>query len=127
MEGIDMMRGTIFRSGMFTLLVVVSTLALRVRSQEPVRSQEKGGTPQKPPYEVVLNWWKPPHGRHQHVSGVFAASPDRIYVTTTTELPASDVKSGVPLAAQGRPRDAHHHFVLVFDANGNVIEEWTQW
>ena len=50
----------------------------------------KGGEEISGPYEVVAGWPKPLHsdwvmGR---VAGVYAESPDRVYVATTGELPA---------------------------------------
>ena len=83
---------------------------------------EKGGMDITGPYEVVANWPKPMSSLPGHenwtwgsVQGVFAESPDRVYVVQRGELPemqrpparpialsavvASEVNSLVPAAA----------------------------
>jgi peptidylamidoglycolate lyase len=88
--------------------------------------QEKGGTDETGPYDVVENWFKPLHeGRTQCVLGVFAESADRIYVATEVEVAAS-APSGNCTAERSKP-GAHSHFILVLDRDGKAIEEWTQW
>jgi DNA-binding beta-propeller fold protein YncE len=111
-----------------TLLLAVVVLGATV---VPLVGHEKGGTDETGPYDVVEDWFKPPHGRAQHVSGVFVDDVNRILVTTTSELPLPRPRSG---EGSGAARDAagpseppHKHFVLVVDANGAIVEEWTQW
>jgi peptidylamidoglycolate lyase len=89
-------------------------------------AQEKGGTDETGPYDLVDRWFKPLHeGRSQCVLGVFAESADRIYLATEVEVAAS-APSGNCTAERSKP-GAHSHFVLVVDRSGKTIEEWTQW
>lgn len=115
--------------------VVVMAVAVLSALASSTPAQEKGGTDETGPYDVVDHWWKPPEGRTQHVSGVWVESRNRIFVTTTNELPSGPSGGGVrvggssssPAATNREADEPHKHFVLVVDANGNVTEEWTQW
>ncbi len=99
----------------------------------------KGGEEISGPYEVVRDWPKPLHtdwvmGR---VAGVYAESPDRIYVATTGEIPAhlyerawgpQYIPKFIPaLADLTRDKGRFEHMLVVFDRNGNLIESWSQW
>ena len=49
---------------------------------------EKGGQDVTGPYDVVEDWLQPVEdGWHHHVTGVFAQSPDRIFVTASGATP----------------------------------------
>lgn len=99
----------------------------------------KGGEEISGPYEVVADWPKPLHadwvmGR---VAGVYAESPDRVYVATTGEIPAhlyerawgpQYIPKFVPaLGDLTRAKGRFEHMLLVFDRNGKLIESWNQW
>jgi len=100
-------------------------------------SPEKGGENESGPYEVVDGWPQPLPG-HEHwlwgsTSGVFAETPNRVFVLQRGELPAPE---GIPATArifgapgrpatQGKPR--FEHCILVIDAKGELVESWNQW
>ena len=105
---------------------IVLAIGLSVGMLIALAAQEKGGTDETGPYDVVENWFKPLHeGRSQCVLGVFAESADRIYVATEVEVAAS-MPSGNCTTERSKP-GAHSHFMLVLDRNGKATEEWTQW
>jgi hypothetical protein len=66
--------------------------------------------------------------------GVFAETPNRIYIANRGELPIPDKAPegytggygafGTP-ATNGKPR--MEHCILVVDGNGKLLEDWTQW
>jgi len=91
------------------------------------------------PYDVVDGWMKPfataGHAWGSH-PGVFAESPDRIFVIQRGEFRLPDP---VPAGFAGfvgsiglnalRPEDARvwKNSIFVVDGDGNMIEAWTQW
>ena len=92
------------------------------------------------PYNVVDGWMKPfaeagfAWGSH---SGVFAESPDRIFVTQRGEFRLPDpLPSGfagfvgsIGLSAL-RPEEGQRvwrNSIFAVDGDGNLIESWTQW
>src|SRR5687768_3834946 len=87
-------------------------------------SVEKGGIDETGPYDVVENWFKPFHeGREQCVLGVFAQSPNRIFMVAEVEVPATR-----PVGNCSNEREvagSHSHYIFVVDGNGNLIEDWT--
>jgi len=110
------------RRGSIVLVITLSAGILTIA----LAAQEKGGTDETGPYDVVENWFRPLHdGRSQCVLGVAAESADRIYVATEVEVAAS-MPSGSCGAERGKP-GAHSHFILVVDRGGKTIDEWTQW
>jgi DNA-binding beta-propeller fold protein YncE len=97
----------------------------------------KGGEEETGPYEVVDGWPHPlghPGWTWGSQGGVFAETPDRIFVLNRGELPVPDKAPagytggygafGTP-ATQGKPR--LQHCILVFDGQGKLLEDWTQW
>ena len=131
-----------------------------------------GGQDQTGPYEVVPDWPKPLAQLAGHddwtwgaVQGVFAESPDRVFVLMRGELPALERPEQVPYPNVGPSlsypvsatpfRNASvgpvtspgntgsdgwnewqgtlgvdarwEHCLIVIDAEGNIVEEWTQW
>jgi hypothetical protein len=131
-----------------------------------------GGQDQVGPYEVVPNWPKPLSQLPGHenwtwgaVQGIFAESPDRVYILLRGELPVlprpeespyPDVAPSLSFPVSGTPfRNASvgpvtspgntgtdgwnawqgtlgvdarwEHCLIVVDADGNIVEEWTQW
>jgi DNA-binding beta-propeller fold protein YncE len=100
-------------------------------------SEGKGGEDETGPYEVVQDWPHPlghPGWTWGSQGGVFAETPDRIYVANRGELPVPDKAPagytggygafGTP-ATQGKPR--LENCILVFDGQGKLLEDWTQW
>jgi hypothetical protein len=139
---------------------------------------QKGGWDITGPYDVVPNWPKPLSNLPGHenwtwgaMQGVFAESPDRIYLVQRGELPKLARPAATPLpqlgpslsfpvgqvpfrnASQGPvssppgaggpgavPEDPANawrgrmgvdarweHCLVVVNANGDIIEQWTQW
>lgn len=93
--------------------------------------QEKGGQDETGPYRVVENWLQPVHpGWYHHVTGVFAESPDRIFITASGETPIPEAKPGVrpPEPPAGfdpaRPGAKSDHFLIVVNREGRIVEEW---
>ena len=95
-------------------------------------ASEKGGSEETGPYDVVPNWPQPLHpdwtwGR---TGGVWAESPDRVYVVQTGEIPvATRHAEGNPpkMHAVDHPdtRTTEHRF-LIFNRDGKLIESWEQ-
>ena len=104
--------------------LLASTLSL---STSGLRAQEKGGSDDFGPYEPVHDWVKPVHpGYIERGVSVFAESPDRIYFTSDIEVkPQRGFGGAGPAAPDHLSPD--HHWIMVLDRNGNVIEEWKQW
>jgi len=104
--------------------LLVSTLSL---SASGLRAQEKGGSDDFGPYEPARDWIKPVRpGYIERGVSVFAESPDRIYFTSDIEvMPQRGFGGAGPAAADHLSPD--HHWIMVLDRNGNVIEEWKQW
>ncbi len=110
------------------------------------------------PYQVAENWPKPlPDTRHSHdgwtwgsVGGVYAETPDRIWVAMRGELPLPEgAKPWTPYAALNPSRGnaqpntdgltatceptekrgwerRFEHTILVIDREGNLVDEWEQ-
>jgi len=100
-------------------------------------AQEKGGENETGPYEVVTGWPQPlghPGWTWGSQGGVFAESPNRIYILQRGELPIPEKAPagytggfgafGTP-ATQGKPR--LENCILIVDGDGKLIESWTQW
>jgi hypothetical protein len=109
------------------------------------------------PYQVVENWPKPlPDTRHSHdgwtwgsVGGVYAESPDRIWLAMRGELPLPEgAAPWTPYAALNPSRGNStgngdgitatcgeepkrgwerrwEHSIIVVDGEGNLVDEWT--
>jgi DNA-binding beta-propeller fold protein YncE len=97
-----------------------------------VAAQEKGGEDLTGPYDVVENWMKPlPEHKgwtYGLIAGVFAETPNRIFVLSGGDLP--DPRSSAKPVGRGQASNANHrpgNFVLVFNQNGEVVENWKQW
>jgi hypothetical protein len=108
------------------------------------------------PYRVVSDWPKPlPDTRHSHdgwtwgsFGGVFAESPDRIWVAMRGELPlpqganpwtpyaqldrgnAQPNTDGLSATCQEVPKRGwerrFEHVIYVLDGQGNMVDEWPQ-
>jgi hypothetical protein len=133
---------------------------------------EKGGQDQTGPYDVVADWPKPLSQLPGHekwtwgaAQGIFAETPNRVFLLQRGELPALDRPEEVPYPKAGPSisfpvtqtpfRNASvgpvaspgnqgsdgwngwkgtlgvdarwEHCVIVVDANGTIIEDWTKW
>jgi peptidylamidoglycolate lyase len=107
--------------------LAVSLAALTTAAVAGSAMQEKGGTDDFGPYQPAANWIKPMRpGYLERGVSVFAESPNRIFFTSDLEFVPRRGPGG---AGAPKPDDASpdHHFIMVLDANGNVIEEWKQW
>src|SRR5258708_20378024 len=100
-------------------------------------AQERGGANEPGPYEVVAAWPQQlghPGWTWGSQGGVFAESPNRIYILQRGELPIPEKAPagytggygafGTP-ATQGKPR--LENCILIVDGDGKLIESWTQW
>jgi DNA-binding beta-propeller fold protein YncE len=100
-------------------------------------AQEKGGENETGPYDVAVGWPQPlghPGWTWGSQGGVFAESPNRIYILQRGELPIPEKAPagytggfgafGTP-ATQGKPR--LENCILIVDGDGKLIESWTQW
>jgi hypothetical protein len=133
---------------------------------------EKGGQDMHGAYEVAVGWPKDTATLPGHEDwtwgagqGVFAESPDRVFVLVRGELPNIErpetvrlpelgpsitfpisrmpwrdaTTASLPAELEGPTRPQHsirgelgvdvrwEHCILVFDREGNLIEDWTQW
>src|SRR3990172_3810028 len=108
-------------------------------------SQQKGGGDETGPYDVVESWPQPvcgPGYQRGSVGGVFAETPDRVFVFQRGCLPALPapgsfwgVRMSVPtrdatassLTAE-RPelRPRWDHNLMILDREGKLVESWDQ-
>lgn len=101
----------------------------------------KGGSDISGPYEVVRGWPQPLHDDGWHTrsaAGVYAESPDRVYVAATGEIPRGHLNPHawgpdalveyVPTYVEALLKvSRREHILLVFDRQGRLIESWEQW
>ncbi|PYR96074.1 MAG: hypothetical protein DMG12_27170, partial [Acidobacteria bacterium] len=100
-------------------------------------NSQKGGEDETGPYEVVAKWPQP-FARQGYIQGsqggVFAESPNRIFMANRGELKLPDklpnnfngAWGSVGSPATGQKPELRNCIVIV-DANGKLIESWTQW
>jgi len=129
------MRSTI--NAMARNVIVFFSLALPVHAQQ--NTSREGGLDDTGPYRVVDNWFKPGVERwNQPVTGVAVDNPNRIFVVSSGEQitePGSLIlgSDGVPLnpvrdySAPKIQNPSHQHLILVLNADGKVVEDWSQW
>ncbi len=117
------------------LMVIATTLLLA-----PVAlMQEKGGQEEFGPYELVPNWPQPLPGPENagwtwgSTGGVFAESPDRIWIAQRGQLPLPEkAKPGDSVGLHGgnanrlRPKTRWTNSIIVVDRDGKLVESWTQ-
>ena len=122
------------RKSLFALGVIFS---LGLLLSAPMFSQQKGGEEETGPYDVVANWpqsFARPGYIWGSQGGVFAESPNRIFLLNRGEvklpekLPDSFNGSwgslGQGPATQTKPE--FRNCIVIVDANGKVLESWTQ-
>lgn len=96
---------------------------------------EKGGIDISGPYAVVLDHFKPPFPKGWTwgaVTGVYAESPDRVYIYARGMLPELDLYNrtldGVPVRNATMIRNNRdnpkEHILTVYDRNGNVVDDF---
>lgn len=142
------------------VLSVLSALVLLAPSAFMQPAQPRGGQEEFGPYEPVANWPQPlpdgPDGVSHagwtwgSVGGVFAESPDRIWVAMRGELPlppeakpwttygllnpsrgnATGNDDGLSATCEpANPRGwqrRYHHVIFVVDRNGKQVQHWGQ-
>jgi peptidylamidoglycolate lyase len=126
--------------GSRTLLNCVSAfLALTLSSLAQPAAHEKGGLDATGPYRVVENWFKPGVEQwNQPVTGVAVDNPNRIFVVSSGQQitqPGSlilgpDGATLNPVRNFSAPQiqnPTHEHLILVLNADGEVVEDWSQW
>ena len=126
--------------GFQTLLhCVAAFLALTLPSLAQPAAREKGGLDATGPYRVVENWFKPGVEQwNQPVTGVAVDNPNRIFVVSSGQQitqPGSLIlgPDGVTLnpvrnfSAPPIQNPTHEHLILVLNADGKVVEDWSQW
>ena len=105
-----------------------STLIAATLLVGPLSAVEKGGEDETGPYDLVPNWLKPfpnhPGWTFGFVYGVFAETPDRVFVLPGGELPEPRPKV-IPRGSNAGLQ--HQNFVFIVNRNGELIESWTQW
>jgi hypothetical protein len=93
------------------------------------------------PYQVVENWFKPGVDHwNQVVTSVAVDTPNRIIIASADEhmaRPGSLILTadGVPINLRPDSKETpkpdaertHLHQILVLNANGKVVEDWSQW
>jgi sugar lactone lactonase YvrE len=119
-------------------LAVVCAVGLGVVSSPLALSgQQKGGEDETGPYDAVADWpqpWARPGYIWGSQPGVFAESPDRIFLAVRGELKAPETPgrgfNGIWGSTGERatvPKPELRNCLLVVNADGKVIEAWTQW
>jgi peptidylamidoglycolate lyase len=118
-------------------LIVLMSLTLPAHAQQ--KASEINGLDDTGPYSVVENWFKPGVERwNQPVTGVAVDNPNRIFVVSSGEQitePGSLIlgPDGIPLnpvrdySAPVIQKPSHKNLILVVNADGKVIEDWSQW
>lgn len=101
--------------------------------------QEKGGDDRTGPYDAVAGWPQPLGFAHPgyiwgSTGGVFAESPNRIFIANRGEL---KLPAALPPNFTGfwgsfgeqatTPTPEFRNMLVVVDGNGKAIESWTQW
>src|SRR5215471_16277312 len=99
--------------------------------------QQKGGEEETGPYDVVENWPQP-WAKQGYIwgsqPGIFAESPNRIFIAARGELKLPDTLprgfNGIWGSLGERatvPRPEMRNTLVVVDGTGKMIESWTQW
>jgi DNA-binding beta-propeller fold protein YncE len=99
--------------------------------------QQKGGEEETGPYDIVENWpqqWAPKGYIWGSQPGVFAESPNRIFIAARGELKLPDPlprgftnEWGSLGERATTPKAEMRNCILVVDGQGKLIESWTQW
>jgi len=98
----------------------------------------KGGEDETGPYDVVANWpqpWSPQGYIWGSQPGIFAESPNRVFVVERGEIKLPDKPMGRGFngiwGSTGErasvPKSEPHNCIVVLDASGKMVESWTAW
>src|SRR5436190_4265801 len=128
-----MNRGFLVRVAIFSSALCVFLLG----TVASLQVQEKGGEDETGPYEAVVGWPQP-WAQSGYIwgsqPGVFAESPNRIFLAVRGELklPATTGRgfNGIWGSLGERatvPKAEMRNCLLVVDGSGKVIEAWNQW
>jgi DNA-binding beta-propeller fold protein YncE len=121
-----------------TILALFTALALGSFSA-PAWLQEKGGDDRTGPYDVVAGWPPPlalakPGYIWGSTGGIFAESPDRIFIANRGELklpeklPPNFTGFWGSFGEQATtPTPEFRNCIVVVDRSGKATESWTQW
>ena len=123
---------------MRTHMLALAALVVTINSVSPQALLQKGGEDETGPYLVVDKWMKATFAKPGYIQGsqggVFAESPNRIFVLNRGELKLPDKLPDAYNGAWGslgqqatQATPELRNCILVLDANGIVIESWTQW
>jgi hypothetical protein len=122
-----------------SLHCVAAFLALTLPSLAQPAAREKGGLDATGPYRVVKNWFKPGIAQwNQPVTGVAVDNPNRIFVVSSGQqiTQAGSLILGPDGAVLNPVRNytpppitnpTHEHLILVLNADGRIVEDWSQW
>ncbi len=115
------------------VVVVVGTLSA------PLSLQDKGGSDLSGPYDVVAGWSpqsvQTPGYIRGSQAGVFAETPDRVFLVQRGELKLPDKLpegfanfwGSLNMGQANNQRPLMHNAITIVDRNGKVVEAWTQW
>jgi DNA-binding beta-propeller fold protein YncE len=127
------MHRTLTRAFAFGALLLVITFALSASAS----LQQKGGEEETGPYDVVDKWptpWARPGYIWGSQPGIFAESPNRIFIAARGELklpePVGRGFNGIWGSLGERatvPKAEMRNCILVVDGSGTLIQSWTQW
>ena len=111
------------KSHAFALAFVLGLAVAPVQLVSVQQTRAKGGEEETGPYDVVPNWPKPLPSHNAEwtfggVVGVFAETPDRVFVLTRGDQPPNGDTRTAP------PR--RQNFLFVVNRNGEMIENWSQ-
>src|SRR3954465_10909202 len=116
---------------------VIAATTLLVVGVSASATLQKGGENETGPYDAVSNWPQP-FARAGYIQGsqggVFAESPDRIYILNRGELKVPEKLPADWNGAWGStgeratiPTPELRNCILVVNADGKIVESWTQW
>jgi DNA-binding beta-propeller fold protein YncE len=124
---------------MRTPFVTVAVIVAAGSLSAPAFLQEKGGSDLSGPYDVVAGWSpqtvQTPGYIRGSQAGVFAETPDRIFVVQRGELKLPDKLpatfagfwGSLNMGQANSQRPLMHNAITIVDRNGKVVEAWTQW
>ena len=115
------------------VVVVVGTLSA------PLSLQDKGGSDLSGPYDVVAGWSpqsvQTPGYIRGSQAGVFAETPDRVFLVQRGELKLPDKLpegfanfwGSLNMGQANNQRPLMHNAIIIVDRTGKMVEAWTQW
>ena len=121
------------------LRCVAAFLAFTLPAMAQQVAHEKGGLDATGPYRVVENWFKPGIEQwNQPITGVAVDNLNRIFVVSSGQQitePGSLIlgPNGTvlnPVRNFTPPpilNPTHEHLIMVLNADGKVVEDWSQW